>query len=270
MSYAEIVAERVIDRVPILAPEDLLLLDEIVWALRGRVVEEPMKGAEAQLLFIPGGRAIITVSTLINSFQRRRFSIAHELGHLQMHREEIRINICTRQDITEAKRANQRDLEQEANVFASCFLMPTRFIKPYFYPDAGPSMEVIQRVSDQFQVSLTAAACRSIDFSSEPVAVVYLRAGKIQWFKPTQDFLDTDAFVNVGGMVGINTNASRIFKGLSVPDGWHSSRASDWLREGDFRNDAEIKEWSINMMNYESVLSLLWMNEDIYDDEDDL
>ncbi len=265
MSYAENVANRTLDRVPVLVPEDLLLLEQIVWKLRGRIVEEPLQGAEAELLLVPNGRAIITVSSLINNYHRRRFSIAHELGHLQMHREEIKI--CTHEDIADVRRVVQRDLEQEANIFASCFLMPERFAKPCFYQDTGPSMAAIQNVSDLFQVSLTAAACRSIDFSSEPVAVVYLRAGRIQWFKATQDFLDAGVFVNVGEMVGGNTNAGRFFRGLSVPDGWRSSDAIDWLRTGNFRRGAQIKEWSVNMMNYESVLSLLWVDEEIDNDD---
>jgi len=265
MSYVEDVANRTLDRVPILVLEDLLLLEQIVWKLRGRIVEEPLHGAEAELLLVPNGRAIITISSLINNYHRKRFSIAHELGHLQKHREEIKI--CSREDITDVKRTNQRDLEQEANIFASCFLMPARFAKQYFYQDTSPSMAAIQKVSDLFQVSLTAAACRSIDFSSEPVAVAYLRAGKIQWFKATQDFLDTGVFVNVGEMVGPNTNAGRFFRGLSAPDGWRSSDAADWLRGGNFRRGAQIKEWSINMFNYESVLSLLWIDDEIDDDD---
>jgi len=264
MSYPEIVANKTLDRVPILVPEDLLLLEQIVWKLRGRIVEEPLKGAEAELLLVPNGRAIITISSLINNHHRKRFSIAHELGHLQMHREEIKI--CSREDITEVKRAGERDLEQEANVFASCFLMPERFVRYHFGQDDSPSMTVIQKVSEIFQVSLTAAACRSLDFSSEPIAIVYSRVGKIQWFKATQDFFDVGAFVNVGEMIGSNTSASRFFRGLTVPDGWRSSDANDWLSPRNFRRGAQIKEWSINMMNYESVLSLLWVDEEIDDD----
>lgn len=265
MSYPEIVANRTLDRVPVLVPEDLLLLEQIVWKLRGRIVEEPLQGAEAELLLVPNGRAIITVSSLINNYHRKRFSIAHELGHLQMHREEIKI--CSREDITEIKRTGERDLEQEANIFASCFLMPERFVKSYFNQDVSPSMAAIQKISEIFQVSLTAAACRSIDFSSEPIAVVYSRAGRIQWFKATKDFFDVGIFVNVGEIVGSNTNTGKFFRGLSAPDSWCSSNANDWLRSGSFRKGAQIKEWSINMMNYEGVLSLLWVDEEIDDDD---
>ncbi|MGJ0507170.1 MAG: XRE family transcriptional regulator [Methylocystis sp.] len=46
---------------------------------------------------------------------RMRFTLAHELGHLVMHHSQPTQN-----------------MEQEANEFASAFLMPTRDIRPYF------------------------------------------------------------------------------------------------------------------------------------------
>jgi hypothetical protein len=266
MSHPETMANRVLDKIPVLVPEDLLLLDRIVWARRGMVVEEPLDGADAQLLLIPGKRAVITISSKINNHQRKRFSIAHELGHMEMHRNEIKVNICTREDITDTAKTSPFILEQEANQFASCFLMPARFVKEY-YQETSPSMDAVRKVANGFDVSLTAAALRFIDFSTEPIAVVFSRAGRIEWFKPTQDFLDTDAFVNVGETVGENTNASRIFRGQSTTDEWYKARAFAWLRKGDIRDDAVIKEWSVNMMNYESVLSLLWIDEELFDDD---
>jgi Zn-dependent peptidase ImmA (M78 family)/transcriptional regulator with XRE-family HTH domain len=55
---------------------------------------------------------------VLNSSQpadRMRFSLAHELGHLVMHRSQP-----------------TREMEQQANDFASFFLMPTQDVKPYF------------------------------------------------------------------------------------------------------------------------------------------
>ena len=259
-------ANRVLDRIPVLVPEDLLLLEKIVWARRGRVVEEPLEGAEAELLLVPGKRSIITVSSGIKNRQRKRFSMAHELGHMEMHREEIKLNICTRQDIADTGRIVPHNLEQEANQFASYFLMPTRFVKDH-YQDVTRSMDAIRKVAQTFDVSLTAAALRFIDFISEPVAIVFSRAGRIEWFKPTQDFLDTEVFVNIGEAVGSETTAGRMFRGLGAPDRWQEVKPSSWFKKRGFRDDAMVKEWSINMMNYESVLSILWIDDDIYEDD---
>ena len=86
MGDPETTANHILDRLEIYVVEDLLLLDEIVIA-RGALIREcPMEGAEARLLVGPG-KPIISVSSspFVNPY-RRRFSIAHELGHLEMHR----------------------------------------------------------------------------------------------------------------------------------------------------------------------------------------
>ena len=73
-------AERVIDELNITSVEDLKLLELIAYQ-RGVVVKsEKLNNAEARLTIV-GSKAIIDVSTSIRDSKRKRFSIAHELGH---------------------------------------------------------------------------------------------------------------------------------------------------------------------------------------------
>ena len=128
MGHPETIANHVLDRLEISVMEDLLLLDEIVHA-RGALIREcPMEGAEARLLVGPG-RPIISVSS--SPFvhpHRRRFSIVHELGHLEMHRGTGLLRSCTKIDIQERPTGTSINAEQEANQFASAFLIPARFV----------------------------------------------------------------------------------------------------------------------------------------------
>jgi Zn-dependent peptidase ImmA (M78 family)/DNA-binding XRE family transcriptional regulator len=64
-----------------------------------------------------GGYPVIVINKLFSN-DRKRFTIAHELGHLIMH---ISGNFPI---------PDYRDLEDEANRFASEFLMPEEFIRP--------------------------------------------------------------------------------------------------------------------------------------------
>lgn len=266
MAVPETIADIVLDELMVLVPEDLLLLEEIVWERRASIIEEPLEGAEARLLVVPGQRSIITISTSITNIQRKRFSIAHELGHLEMHRGKLGVSICSREDINISIAAMQPDLEQEASRFASCFLIPTRFVGDK-YASGEPSFDLIREVAGQFDVSLTAAALRYMDFSPEPVAVVFLLEGRIVWFRATQEFFDTEVFVDVDEVVGSRTSAGRMFRDLAVRDEWRDVRASDWLKKGMYDENASIKEWSIKMPRYRAVLSLLWIDDEIYDDE---
>ncbi len=59
-----------------------------------------------------------------------RFSGAHELAHLTMHRDQLK---------KEKLISSNDDFEQEANIFASEFLMPETGIKEIFYKIAGVS-----------------------------------------------------------------------------------------------------------------------------------
>jgi Zn-dependent peptidase ImmA (M78 family) len=78
-------AERVLNEVGITRIEDLALLELIAWE-RGALVRSTSRTRAEARIAMAGERAIITVSTTVRDSQRRRFSVAHELGHLEMHR----------------------------------------------------------------------------------------------------------------------------------------------------------------------------------------
>lgn len=99
---------------------------------------------------IDGDRAVIEVPTFGQVPFRRRFTIAHELGHLMMH------------DVDEAFRSTGSDwfstdpLEVEANQYAADLLMPLWMLEPVamsFGPD-------VPRLARMFQVSEQAMRIR--------------------------------------------------------------------------------------------------------------
>ena len=71
-------------------------------------------------------------STEIDNSGRKKFTIAHELGHYflqhQLHDSSV---FCTTNDITEEGHQND-PIEREANYFASCLLMPEEKVKSAF------------------------------------------------------------------------------------------------------------------------------------------
>lgn len=267
MPYVRSVADEVLDDLPVLVPEDLKYLKQIAWKRGAIIRDELIQGAEARLLVIPGKKSIITLSSSVTNPQRKRFGIVHELGHLELHRGDLGMTFCTNANIDDTHRLHGPNLEQEANQFAAYFLMPARFVGEK-YSNQDPSFDLIQEVHNELDVSITAAALRLIDFSPECLALVFSHNNIIKRFKSTQDFDDEDIFINVKGTVGRNTTAGRIFAGLPTRDGWRDVRASDWLREGGYRKDARMKEWSVNMLNYGLVMTLLWVDDDIYPEAD--
>ena len=126
MSYPTFAAEKVLNELQINSPDDLRYLDEIAWTRGALVRQMPLSSAEARLT-IYRDKAVITISSMVSNPQRKRFSIAHELGHLEIHRHRNLLSVCLSDDINynEVKDTGKK-LEQEANEFASAFLLPER------------------------------------------------------------------------------------------------------------------------------------------------
>lgn len=80
------------------------------------VVHSPLGGSAVDgVTFSAPGLPPLIVLNINQPGDRMRFTLAHELGHLVMHHNQ----------------PNQ-DMEQQANDFASCLLMPARDIRSYF------------------------------------------------------------------------------------------------------------------------------------------
>lgn len=256
------VAASIIEDLNIVSVEDLQLLDQIAFERGAIVRREPLTTAEARLVV---GRpySVITVSITTNNARRERFSIAHELGHLELHRNE-RIFPCDIESINDwASRASDISLEQEANEFAASLLLPEKLFSPLCL-DSDPSMDAVQSLAEQFDVSLTATAIRYVQFCYDPVAVIFTQRRLIKWFRRNKAFADYDFFVNVNSMVEDSSLAARFFNREPLPESAQLVKASSWMIPGGFE-DIHIHEQCIAMPQYDAVLSLLWVEEEWID-----
>ncbi len=93
-------AEQVLQSFGVTNPEDIDI-EAIAWALGAKVRYDVLESCEARIIGFKD-RAIITVKNEGDS-RRRRFSIAHELGHWQHHRG--RSSICRASDIGSPEQA---------------------------------------------------------------------------------------------------------------------------------------------------------------------
>jgi Zn-dependent peptidase ImmA (M78 family) len=180
-------AERVLDELGITSPEDLQLLDSIAWERGAVVLYKPLHGAEARLVAV-GRRAIITISSLVENPRRRRFGLAHEMGHLELRRQHSSVFLCSSQEIDDwGERKTDTNLEREANEFAAALLLPERFFASLCKRE-DPSLDLVSRLAEAFDVSLTATALRYLRFCDEVCTVVFSRDGYIEWFQSSEEF----------------------------------------------------------------------------------
>ncbi len=154
---AELLRQTKVDRPPV-------PVERLAERLGAEVRYEPLKGDLSGMLFREEGRTIIGVNAL-HPKSRQRFTIAHELGHLQLH-EGYGIHVDHRFPIRrnrDERSSHGMDLNEiEANGFAAELLMPTEMLERDLhgmYPDYEDD-ELTRRLADRYKVSLQAMAIR--------------------------------------------------------------------------------------------------------------
>lgn len=121
-------------------------IDKVVESLNVRVHEEEMESDVSGVLIIKGEQRHVLVNRE-HPANRKRFTVAHELGHLVLHDDEAERNatgermfidrqIRVYQRVAEPSAAvykqegSMTDMwqEREANAFAACLLMPAHHV----------------------------------------------------------------------------------------------------------------------------------------------
>jgi len=116
---------------------------------------------------------------------RRRFSIAHELGHflIPTHRAGPAGFQCTSTDLAAVARREvdpRLRMEIEANRFAALLLIPPPHLRSELRQIRQPDITDIVRLASLFAVSKEALARAYVEHSREAVAIIVLRNGMVQ------------------------------------------------------------------------------------------
>lgn len=125
---------------------------------------------------------------------RGRFTLAHELGHyfIDSHRLGL-IKGLLEPHPSKINPAQHVEIEQEANYFASCLLMPESVFQNEIYKyklkfRGKFSIELIDVLKDKFHVSKSACAIRFAEIGNHPILIVYAFKDEIKWIISSEDF----------------------------------------------------------------------------------
>lgn len=259
-------AEKLLLDLGIKDRRDLFYLEEIASRRNALVVYETLNASEARLAIV-GDRAIITVSDAITNPNRQRFSIAHELGHLEMHRFESALSVCQSSDLNKWQVDRiERNLETEANLFAASFLLPQRFFEPLCV-NTIPSLHLISDLARSFKTSLTATALRYSHFSPEPCVVIYSQKGKVRWAIPNPSFRELGVYIESRVRLDASSLAYKTLRrNVSQLEG--KVKLEAWAAPGQYHSHATIHEESWHFASHDTVLTLLWGEDDIFDEDE--
>jgi len=230
-------------------------LPDVVREIGLEVIYQLAESYEGALLRIKGiPRGYVVINARIREESRRRFTLAHEIGHFLLPWQQELSSPCAKEKIESWDDDLYRP-ELEANQFAAEILMPRESIGPYLRVE--PTMGSVESIADTCGTSLTASAFRLVMLTSYRAAVVWSQGNRARWYKPSEDFV---RWVRKGRL-SADTFAADCFKGRSVPSGLEPVPAGAWLFEKGLRDDAKIWEHSVPLPNYDAVISLLVMRE---------
>ena len=250
-TLAQLRARAIVRKLKIEKPSDLSI-EDIAWIEGALVIENGLRGADARLVATPGVRpAIIRVNATVTPPGRKRFAIAHELGHLELNHNPGGLIECAEQQFL-IWYQSQNSQEVDANVFAAELLMPEALVVRRLERSL-PSMELIEQVSSEFQTTLTATAIRYVDFCGERCAVIFSVGGKIRWIHRSPEFRE---WISPGEALSSNTYAADFFSEGRVSTKMETVRLDAWVKNASPRE--EIKEQNRPMPSYNAVLTLLW------------
>lgn len=199
---------------------------------------------------------LILYNSATASEGRKRFTIAHEFGHYLLHRHQQDRFECGGDDI-ETGDNNERDIEVEADSFASTLLMPLDDFRRQV-DRQSISFDLLGHCADRYGVSLTAAALRWTEIAPKRAVLVASRDDHMLWAKSNEAALRSGAyFATRKNTIELPRQAlAHSYNGWDAGD-QQTGRAQDWFpREP---TSMPVTEMTRVAGQYDYTLTLLLM-----------
>jgi hypothetical protein len=167
-------AESLLQELGVTEPNEIDL-EAIAFHVGARVRYRPLDGCEARIIG-HNNAAIITVNER-SSYRRKRFSIAHELGHWRFHRGKALV--CR---LEELRSGDPTSAERIADGYAADLIMPHYLFQPAARQHSKLNFKVISDLADIFHASHTAVAIRLVEGDHAPALVICHGSEGRKWF----------------------------------------------------------------------------------------
>lgn len=207
----------------------------------------------------PGG--VIAVKDDIRESGRKRFTIAHELGHYILPGHGLADTPCKSEHI-ESWGKEIPDQEIAANRFASELLLPTALVR-LVVQQRRASLKTAKTLRADFQTSLTAAALKCVEVTDEQCAFINSINGVVKWYNPSSRF---QYYIRAGEEVSADSLASQLSKEAEQREKSGSVLAEAWISNYRLLQNAKVWEDSILLPYYNSVLTIITITEPLEKD----
>ena len=249
-----IAARKLYEEFGLDSPKDFTI-EDLIYARDIILEEKIISNADGRIVF-GKLKTKISINSEIKYVGRRRFTLAHELGHFELHH-----NVNTHLDdnaltLDYFKQGNQ---EYEANQFATELLMPEKEFIDYikgkrFSPD------LLRNIADYFQTSITSSVFRYLELGQHPIFLFHCKDGKVIYWKNSNNYYrkvkditklsvpeDSVAmeFFSNGTIYSKNDSIQEIVK-------------STWFETNQYDSENKCFEYAIVTKDYNTVLSVVW------------
>lgn len=202
--------------------------------------------------------------------KRGRFTFAHELGHFFLDEHRLGLKYGLLEPHGSFHNLNQKSkIEDEADYFASCLLMPQQKFKKQsgeYKRQSGNknfSFDALHNLSERFQTSILSTLIRFGEVGTHEIFAVISKDNVAKWFIKSTDFPNWKFKFIIGERVPQTTVAgeyynleNRKFTSVEPLD------ADDWFNPppDDHRADRQMYEQCFYSDSYGYVISLMWFD----------
>jgi IrrE N-terminal-like domain len=188
-------AERLLQELGITEPQEIDL-EAIAFHLGARVRFRKLEGCEARIIGC-NDAAIITIGEG-DTYRRKRFSLAHEIGHWTHHKGQTLV--CR---VEESRPQDRVSPERIANIYAADLLMPRYLFAPIARSYPKLNFKTVSEIADVFHTSRPATGIRLVEGGHSLALLVCHGTARRKWFTrgpdvPSRwfpkDELDADSF----------------------------------------------------------------------------
>lgn len=244
----EYFARRVLSHGSFREPIDL---DGVAAVLGLRIRTVAMNAWDGVMQKVSDGRALgtIRIRAGIRSPGRKRFTIAHEIGHYLLPGHGDEYCRCTFRDINNPK--NSASKEVDANRFAAELLLPADKIRSCM-KHQPLSIDLIKRVAREFDASLLATAFQCLKETDETCVAIITVNGVVKYYRPSKSWT---CAIEVGSRLSDRSVAYSL--DLTNNEGTDTVHICAWAHCDWFDVLDQVRENSLYVPHHNMILTIL-------------
>jgi hypothetical protein len=228
-------------------------MEAVACALRLRIRGLESPAFVGAMFCAEGGiGGLISLNPKIRESGRRRFTIAHEIGHYALLHNLGEDSVCTLRDIGRWRKDSSK--ERAADIFAAELLLPEQEVQ-CIVSESGVTIKTAEHIKSTFDVSLTAAAFRCVELTKEECAFVVTVKGVVKYYEPSASW---SYRILTKRAPAKSTMARELLDNPATLELCGTVSAEAWVREsGYMEQGAELWEQSTYQIGYNTILSFL-------------